>query len=298
MDISRCDICPRNCRVDRKAGRLGYCRAPYNPVVYSYMAHRGEEPPISGRLGSGTIFFSHCNMKCVYCQNYTFSQLDKGEEISIEKLAEIMLSLQKNGCHNINLVSPTHFVPQIVSALKIASGNGLKIPIVYNTSGYEKVETIKALEGIIDIYLTDMRYSEDSMAAKYSDAPDYVDYNRPAVLEMQRQVGSLVIGEDGMAKRGLIIRLLALPHNISGTEASLLYIKERVSQNAYISLMSQYYPTFNAFKYKELSEGITRDEYKNVVDALRLLGLNNGWIQEMPVKADDKFLGTNIKPRR
>ena len=187
MDISRCDICPRNCRVDRKAGRLGYCRAPYNPVVYSYMAHRGEEPPISGRLGSGTIFFSHCNMKCVYCQNYTFSQLDKGEEISIEKLAEIMLSLQKNGCHNINLVSPTHFVPQIVSALKIASGNGLKIPIVYNTSGYEKVETIKALEGIIDIYLTDMRYSEDSMAAKYSDAPDYVDYNRPAVLEMQRQ---------------------------------------------------------------------------------------------------------------
>ena len=182
--LKSCDICPRNCRADRAKGRLGYCRAPHSPAVYSYMTHRGEEPPISGRLGSGTIFFSHCNMKCVYCQNYTFSQLDKGNEMSVEKLAETMLSMQGIGCHNINLVSPTHFVPQIVDSLVIASDRGLNIPIVYNTGGYEKLDTLKALSGIVDIYMPDMRYSDNEMAKKYSDAPDYVDYNRPAIKEM------------------------------------------------------------------------------------------------------------------
>ena len=295
--LKKCDICPRGCRVDRSRERLGYCRAPYNPVVYSYMAHRGEEPPISGRRGSGTIFFSHCNMKCVYCQNYSFSQLDKGNELSIEKLAEIMLSLQKDGCHNINLVSPTHFVPQIISALETAVENGLAIPIVYNTGGYERIETLRALSGIVDIYLPDMRYSHNEMAAKYSDAPDYVDYNRPAINEMQKQVGDLVVSKDGVATRGLIIRLLALPHNISGTIESLRFIKDSVSRNAYISLMSQYYPTFKAFDYKELSKGVERAYYTNIVDACRLLGLNNGWIQEVPEEPDDKFLGTQIKPR-
>ncbi len=297
MNKAACEICPRKCLVDRSSGRVGYCRAPYNPVVYSYMAHRGEEPPISGRRGSGAIFFSHCNMKCAYCQNYSFSQLDKGNEVSIDKLAGMMLSLENSGCHNINLVSPTHFVPQIISALQIAHDKGLNIPIVYNTSGYERVETLRALSGIVDVYMPDMRYSSNEMAEKYSDAPRYVDYDRLAVTEMRRQVGDLVIDKNGIAERGLIIRLLALPNAISGTEESLRYIKEKISQNTYISLMSQYYPTFKAADYKELSRGVARDEYKFVVDACRNLGLNNGWIQEMPEKLDDKFLGVNIEQK-
>ena len=296
--LKKCDICPRKCRVDRTRGHLGYCRAPHNPVIYSYMAHRGEEPPISGKRGSGTIFFSHCNMKCVYCQNYSFSQLDKGSEVSIEKLAEIMLSLQKVGCHNINLVSPTHFTPQIVFALELAFDKGLNIPIVYNTGGYERLETLRALAGIVDIYMPDMRYSSNEMAAKYSDAPDYVEYNRPAIKEMQAQAGDLVMDAEGIAKRGLIIRLLALPHDISGTGETLEFIKDNVSQNAYLSVMSQYYPTFKALDFKELSRGIEKEEYKNVVDACRLLGLNNGWIQEIPPEPDDSFRGTKlIKPK-
>ena len=295
--LKKCVICPRQCGVDRTRGRPGYCRAPYNPIVYSYMAHRGEEPPISGRRGSGTIFFSHCSMKCVYCQNYSFSQLDKGSEISVEKLSLIMLDLQKAGCHNINLVSPTHFVPRIVLALEAAFDKGLHIPIVYNTSGYERVETLKLLAGIVDIYMPDMRYSDNRMAAKYSDAPDYVKYNRPAVKEMRSQVGDLVLDEDGAAKCGLIIRLLALPHNISGTPETMKFIKDEISPKTYLSVMSQYYPTFKASGYRELSSGISAEEYKNVVDACRLLGLNNGWIQEIPTGDDETFLGTRIKPR-
>ncbi len=298
LSMDKCAICPRSCGVDRRAGQLGYCRAPFNPVVYSYMAHHGEEPPISGCRGSGTIFFSHCNMKCVYCQNYSFSQLDEGNVISVVKLSGIMLSLQESGCHNINLVSPTHFVPQIISALEIARDKGLNIPIVYNTGGYEKPETLRSLAGIIDIYLTDIRYSRNDMAAKYSDAPNYADYNRPAVIEMQKQAGDLDIDKDGLAKRGLIIRLLVLPNGISGTEDSLKFIKKDVSQNTYISLMSQYNPLYKAAGYKELSKPVTAYGYKNVVDACRDLGLNNGWTQKIPDQAGgDEFLGTNIKPR-
>ena len=295
--LNRCGICPRECGVDRSAGRKGYCRAPYGPVLYSYLAHRGEEPPISGSRGSGTIFFSGCNMKCVYCQNYSFSQLDQGNEVSIEKLSEIMLHLQKAGCHNINLVSPTHFVPQIVFALEIAFKNGLNIPIVYNTGGYEKIETIRSLSGVVDIYMPDMRYSDNSGASKYSDAPDYLEHNRPAVKEMFSQVGDLVVEGDGIAKRGLIIRLLALPEKISGTEETLRFIKSELSGSTYLSVMSQYYPIYRSGEFKELSRGVSAAEYKNVVDACHDLGLNNGWIQEMPSDPDDKFLGTNIKPR-
>lgn len=295
--LKKCAICPRKCGIDRTSGKLGYCRAPANPVVYSFQAHHGEEPPISGKRGSGTIFFSHCNMKCVYCQNYYFSQLDKGREVTIEKLSEIMMHLQKMGCHNINLVSPSHFVPQIVSALEIACQKGLDIPIVYNTSGYELTETLKSLAGIIDIYLPDMRYAEDGMALKYSDAPDYVKHNRASLIEMQGQVGDLVVDSSGIAIKGLIIRLLALPDAISGTEESMKFIKDNISKNAYLSIMSQYYPTFKAYNYKELSRVVSAGEYKNVVDACRLLELNNGWIQSEPGGPDDRFLGTNIPPK-
>lgn len=295
--MDSCVICPRKCRADRSNGKKGYCRAPLNPVVYSYGPHHGEEPPLSGKNGSGTIFFSHCNMKCVYCQNYYFSQLDEGKEISIDRLSGIMLSLQKQGCHNINLVSPTHFVPQILLALEKALANGLTIPIVYNTSGYELPDTIRLLRGIVDIYLPDMRYSDDEAAKKYSDANDYVKHNRDSIKEMAAQVGDLALNGEGIAVKGLIVRLLAIPNNISGTIRTLKYIKEEVSINTYLSIMSQYYPTFKSYGYRELSGRITGDEYKNIIDASRDLGLNNGWIQESPEQTDPKFLGTNIKPR-
>ncbi len=295
--MDKCAICPRKCGVNRTDGKLGYCRAPFNPVVYSYIAHHGEEPPLSGIRGSGTIFFTHCNMKCVYCQNYIFSQLDNGDEVSIEKLASIMLDLQSTGCHNINLVSPTHFVPRILKALKIALKEGLYIPIVYNTSGYDSLEMIKILDGIIDIYLPDMRYSDNRMAKAYSDAPDYVEHNRAAVKEMQAQAGDLVLDERTIAIKGLIIRLLVLPNDISGTVETLKFIKQNVSKNAYLSIMSQYYPTFKAYDFKEISHGVTPKEYKIKVDEAHRLGLNNGWIQEMPEYSERKFLGTNIEPK-
>jgi putative pyruvate formate lyase activating enzyme len=295
--LSKCAICPRKCGVNRAGGRLGYCRAPFNPVIYSYIAHHGEEPALSDSKGSGTIFFTHCNMKCVYCQNYTFSQLDNGEEISIEKLASIMLKLQEMKCHNINLVSPSHFVPQILMALRIALEEGLDIPIVYNTSGYDALDTIKILYGIIDIYLPDMRYSDDKMAKLYSDAADYVEHNRIAIKEMYRQTGDLILDNKGIAVKGLIIRLLVLPHNVSGTVESLMFIKENVSKNTYLSIMSQYYPTFKAYNFKDISCGLAREEYKIKVDEAHRLGLNNGWVQEMPEYSDRKFLGTNIAPK-
>jgi putative pyruvate formate lyase activating enzyme len=295
--LKNCAICPRKCGVDRTAGKTGYCRASYNPVVYSYLSHHGEEPPISGTKGSGTIFFSHCNMKCLYCQNYYFSQMDKGEEVTVEKLADIMLALQAKGCHNINLVTPTHYTPQILMSLEIALEKGLEIPIVYNTSGYELAETISLLDGIIDIYLPDMRYSDNEMAKKYSDANRYVEFNRTAVEEMRRQAGDLQIGEDGIGKRGLIIRLLTLPNGISGTEDTLRFIKKELGGNACLSIMSQYYPTFKACSSGGISRGITPEEYENVVDEARLLELNNGWIQEAPANADPRFMGTNIKQK-
>lgn len=294
--LKNCRICPRKCGVDRTSGKTGYCRAGAKASVYSHIAHQGEEPPISGSKGSGTIFFSRCNMKCVYCQNYRFSQLDEGREVTTGELADMMLSLEKRGCHNINLVSPTHYLPQILSALEMALEKGLSIPIVYNTSGYELKETIKAIDGAVDIYLPDMRYSDNAMAKKYSDAPDYVDRNREAVLEMYRQTGDLVVDASGIAKKGMIIRLLALPKNVSGTIKTLGFIKDNLSKNMYLSIMSQYYPTFKSYSYPEISRSVGKGEYANVVDEARILGLNNGWVQDAPKDFDQKFFGTNITP--
>ncbi len=294
--LRECRICPRRCGVDRTSGKTGYCRAGEKASVYSCLAHQGEEPPISGQRGSGTIFFSRCNMKCVYCQNYRFSQLDEGREVTTAELAEMMISLEKRGCHNINLVSPTHYLPQVLSALTEAAGKGLSIPIVYNTSGYELKESIRAIEGVVDIYLPDMRYSDNAMARVYSDAPDYVERNRESVLEMRRQVGDLTMDKDGIAVKGIIIRLLTLPKNISGTVNTLRFIKENISEKTYLSIMSQYYPTFKAYDHPEISRGVNKDEYANVVDEARLLGLNEGWIQKEPKTSDNKFFGTNINP--
>jgi putative pyruvate formate lyase activating enzyme len=296
--LKRCAICPRKCGVDRSGGKTGYCRAPIDPVVYSYIQHHGEEPALSGSEGSGTIFFAYCNMKCVYCQNYQFSQLDNGQKITIERLASIMLGLQRSGCHNINLVSPTHYVPQILKALEIAVEEGLNIPIVYNTSGYDSADTIKMLDGIIDIYLPDMRYSDNGMAKRYSDAKDYVECNRSSIEEMQSQVGDLALDENGIAKKGLIIRLLVLPNEVSGTRQSLKFIRDHISKNSALSIMSQYYPTFKAHNFKEISRRVERGEYEIIVDEAFSLGLNNGWVQEYEDSADEKFLGTNIEPKK
>lgn len=296
--LEKCTLCPRMCGTDRSSGKLGYCRAPADPVVYSYISHHGEEPPLSGNKGSGTIFFTHCNMKCIYCQNYYFSQLDNGEIVSVQKLASIMLGLQSSGCHNINLVSPTHFVPQILMALEIALEKGLIIPIIYNTGGYDREETIRTLEGIIDIYMPDMRYSDNVMAIKYSDAPDYVENNRASVKEMRRQAGDLILDGSNIAIKGLIVRLLVLPENISGIRETLRFINKYISPNTYLSIMSQYYPTYKAYNFKEISHCISEGEYKNVLDEAHSLGLNNGWIQKFPENVEKRFLGTNIEPKK
>jgi len=235
-------------------------------------------------------------MKCVYCQNYYFSQLDKGQEISTDKLSGMMLELEQKGCHNINLVTPTHFVPQILSALEMATEKGLTLPIVYNTSGYELAETIKLLDGVVDIYLTDMRYSDDDMAKRYSDAVKYTEFNRSAVSTMQQQVGDLVLDSHGIAQRGLIIRLLALPGDVSGIKKTLNFIKDNISKNTHLSVMSQYYPTYKAYSYTELSRGITQSEYKFIIDEAAFLGLNNGWIQQIPSTDNSNYFGTSINP--
>lgn len=291
--LENCQICPRKCRVNRLKNEKGYCRVGLNPMVCSYMPHRGEEPPISGTKGSGAIFFSYCNLKCSYCQNYRFSQEGEGQEISIEKLGDIMLGLQKSGCHNINLVTPTHFMPQILKALKIAIEKGLNIPLVYNTSGYELPEIIKMLDGIVDIYLTDMRYAENKNAVKYSKAPDYPKYNQESVKEMYRQVGESQFDENNIIKKGLIIRHLVLPENIAGTDKIMQFISQKLSKKVYISLMSQYQPYYEAHKYPEISRPINQQEYQEAVNCLTKYGLENGWIQES--RGLERFAGVHIK---
>ena len=258
------------------------------------MPHHGEEPPISGSRGSGTIFFSWCNMACVYCQNYEFSQLGEGREVDFQGLADFMLQLQSIGCHNINLVTPTHVLPQILKSLYMAISGGLKIPIVYNTGGYELVEIIKLLDGIVDIYLPDMRYADNEMATKYSAAPDYPKYNQEALREMHRQVGVAKIDNGGIIERGLVIRHLVLPNNISGTDKIMKFIAQELSPDTYISLMSQYFPCYRADQYSEISRRITLREYKEAKQAMARWALNNGWIQES--RGLERFAGVNIKP--
>lgn len=292
--LESCAICPRNCRVNRKKGEKGYCKTGLLPRVCSYMAHHGEEPPISGERGSGTIFFTHCNMACVYCQNYEFSQLGGGKETDFEELAGIMLELERGGCHNINLVTPTHVMPQILKALEIAISRGLKIPLVYNTSGYELAEIIKLLEGIVDIYLSDMRYADDEAAIKYSDAPGYPKYSQSSVSEMHRQVGIPEFDDKGVIKKGLIIRHLVLPEKISGTEKIMRFISKEISKDTYISLMSQYTPYYRAAEFREISRRITDSEYQEAIEIMHKYGLYNGWTQESG--GLERFAGVNIKP--
>lgn len=292
--LESCAICPRKCKINRLKNETGFCKTGLLPKVCSFMAHHGEEPPISGKRGSGTIFFSHCNMRCLYCQNYEFSQLGQGKEVEFEELADIMLQLQGAGCHNINLVTPTHIMPQILKSLEIAISKGLNLPIVYNTGGYELAHIIKLLDGIVDIYLPDMRYGNPEAAEKYSSCSDYPLYNREAVKEMHRQVGIAKIDQEGIITRGLIIRHLVLPNNLAGTDKVMEFIAKNLSPDTYISLMSQYIPYYKALKEKELSRRITPEEYDAAKNLMHDCGLYNGWIQES--YGLERFAGINIKP--
>ncbi len=279
--LESCRVCPRKCGVNRlKNDKLGFCRSGLNPVIASVSPHHGEEPPLSGTKGSGTIFFANCNLRCVYCQNYPISQMGNGDERTPGELACRMLWLQEQGCHNLNLVTPTHFMPQILKALGIARERGFKLPIIYNTSGYDSLESLKLLDGIVDIYLPDMRYSDDRTSLNYSIAPHYPGINCAAIKEMYRQVGNLVIDENGIAEQGLIIRHLILPNGLSGTEKIMKFLAEEISKDVYISLMSQYFPAYKATEYQEINRRITEKEYDEAYDIKMKYGLKNGWMQE------------------
>jgi putative pyruvate formate lyase activating enzyme len=279
--LGSCRVCPRECGVDRlRDEKNGFCRSGLNPIVSSASPHHGEEPPLSGTKGSGTVFFANCNLRCVYCQNFPISQMGHGVERTPGELACQMVWLQEQGCHNVNLVTPTHFMPQILKALSIARERGFYLPVVWNTSGYESVETLRLLDGVVDIYLPDMRYADNRAAVKYSAAPHYVEVNRAAVREMYRQVGDLVLDENGIAERGLIIRHLVLPGGQSGTEDVMRFIAEELSPEVYVSLMAQYFPTYRAREFAEIDRKITGAEYDEAYEVKMRYGIRNGWVQE------------------
>lgn len=263
--LKECTLCPRQCRVDRTANQKGFCRTGDKPFISSYGPHFGEEKPLVGRFGSGTIFMGNCNLGCLFCQNYSISHLGEGVEISFEKLAEIMLSLQEQGCHNINFVTPTHQMPMILKSLLIASEKGLKLPVVYNCGGYESLHAIELLEDIVDIYMPDIKYADPAMALKYSEAEDYPEFAKAAIKEMHRQVGDLVIDQQGIAMRGLLVRHLVLPEGIAGTEGVVKFIAEEISKNTYINIMDQYHPCFKALQIPPLNRRLTQQEYANAV---------------------------------
>jgi putative pyruvate formate lyase activating enzyme len=278
--LEECTVCPRECGVNRLKGEIGFCGIGREPKVASFNLHTGEEPPISGTKGSGTIFFSGCNLRCRYCQNFPISQMRNGEEVTTEKLAGMMLYLESKGAHNINLVTPSHVVPQILEALCYAWEKGLNLPLVYNTSGYDAMGSLQLLEGVIDVYLPDMRYSDDRIAARLSSVEDYVEVNRKAVKEMFRQVGNLRVDEQGIAKRGLTIRHLILPNEQAGSESTFRFIRKEISDQARVSLMGQYFPSFRAGECVSIDRKITPEEYESALESFLDSGLSRGWIQE------------------
>lgn len=282
--LNNCNVCPRNCKVDRTKQPTGFCNSGINPIVSSYTPHFGEEPVLSGTKGAGNIFFGNCNLKCVFCQNYEISQNFKEEfknQISCEKLSSIMLELQEKGCHNIGLVSPTHFAPQILKSIYLASMNGLNLPIIYNSNGYDSAETLKLFKDVIDIYLPDFKYGNDTYAKEYSFAPDYFEITKAAIKEMFEQVGDKLVYDGNIVVRGLIIRHLVLPNELAESEMVFKFIAEELSPNIHISLMSQYYPTHKANKYILVNRKIRNSEYDKTIRLMEKYGLKNGWIQEM-----------------
>ena len=280
-ELEKCSICPHMCGINRNNGQIGRCKSNNKVKIALYSVHDFEEPCVSGENGSGTVFFSNCNMNCVFCQNYEISQQGKGKEISIERLAEIFLEQQNRNVNNINLVTPTSYVPQIIEAIKIARVNGLKIPIIYNTNGYENVETIKMLEGYIDIYLPDLKYAEDNLGLKYSKVKNYFEIATTAIKEMYRQVGSPKLNNDGIIEKGLIIRHLVLPNNIENSKKVLKWIKENMDKDVYVSVMAQYFPTYKAKQIENINRKLTKEEYEKIENYLYDLDIENGYIQEL-----------------
>ena len=282
--LESCRNCPRKCEVDRTNNEPGICLSGYLPIVSSYTAHHGEEPGLSGTRGAGNIFFGNCNLKCIYCQNFEISQnreQEKHHEVSFEKLADIMLELQNRKCHNIGLVSPTHFAPQILKSIYLAVKKGLSLPIIYNSNGYDSVEILDLFKDVIDIYLPDMKYGNNKYAKAYSNADNYFDFAKSAIQEMFSQVGEELIFENGVVVRGLIIRHLVLPNDLSETENVLKFIAEELSPEIHISLMSQYYPTNKAYKEILLNRTLRYSEYEKALALMNKYKLKNGWIQEM-----------------
>jgi len=272
--LENCQLCPRCCKVNRTKGELGKCNTGREAVVSSFGPHFGEEAPLVGSGGSGTIFFTYCNLRCCFCQNYSISQLGEGHQVSLREIAGMMLSLERRGCHNINFVSPTHVVPQILEALEIAVEAGLSIPLVYNSGGYDSVKTLKLLDGIFDIYMPDMKYSDEQNAERFSGVKDYPAVNRAAVREMHRQVGDLQLDADGVATRGLLVRHLVLPNGLAGTAEVCRFLSQDISTGTYLNVMAQYRPCFKAFDIPELMRPITREEFAEAVKIARGFGLH------------------------
>jgi putative pyruvate formate lyase activating enzyme len=284
-----CSLCPRRCGVNRLAGERGFCQAADRLTISSIFAHHGEEPPLSGTAGSGTVFFTHCTLQCVFCQNFQISHEQEGRPYTEDELGRELLRLQAEGCHNINLVTPTHFLPWILRAFKLATAAGLHLPVVYNCSGYELPQTLAILDGVVDVYLPDMKYGADEAARCYSQAGDYVEVNRQAIREMFRQVGALRLDEQGIARRGLIIRHLVLPDGLAGSRSILDFLLATFDpQDISISLMAQYRPIFNAAQYPRISRRITTAEYEPVRQAFLAAGFE-GFYQE-PEEMDESFL--------
>jgi len=274
--FEKCQLCPRMCGVNRQKGEKGICRAPLKPVVFSHNPHFGEEMSVVGQNGSGTIFFSNCNLRCIFCQNWPIAHEGRGKEIRDEDLADIMLHLQKIGCHNVNLVTPTHVMPNILNATRIAFLKGLRIPLFYNTSGYERVEVLKILDGIVDIYKPDIKYMDSDKAGKYSaGASDYPEVVKKAVIEMNRQVGVQQMDRQGIALRGVMIRHLVMPNRVAGTEKLVKWLAENLPKNTYINIMAQYRVEYKAYEYPEIARGITVEEFMEAIDWARKYGLTN-----------------------
>ena len=274
-----CTVCPRVCRVNRRKGERGFCRTGARAAVSSFASHPGEERPLSGTRGSGTIFFAHCNLSCMYCQNSDISQFGSGREVPAQRLAEMMSTLQGYGCHNINLVTPSHVVPQIIEAIHLAAQDGLRLPIVYNTSSYDALDSLRLLDGIVDVYLADLKYADDEIAERYSRAPDYAVMSRRAIQEMFRQTGDLVMDDQGIARRGLMIRHLVLPQDLAGTEDAMRFLAEEVSPNTFVNLMSQYRPSYRADEYPPLNRRIRRAEFDRARSLRTRYGLSRGEVQ-------------------
>lgn len=281
QELERCNICPHRCGVNRLKGNIGRCRATDKVKVALASLHNFEEPCISGKNGSGTIFFSNCNLNCVFCQNYEISQLGEGKEINVEELADIFIEQQNKKAENINLVTPTMYIYHIIEAIKIAKKNGLKIPIVYNSNAYENVEAIKKLKGYIDIYLPDLKYSDNEVAYKYSNIKNYFENAVETIKEMYNQVGAPELDENGMMKKGLMIRHLVLPNEIQNSKGVLKWLNDNMQKQVFVSVMAQYFPTYRAKEFPEINRKLTKQEYDEIEQYLYSLDLDNGYIQEL-----------------